>query len=186
MKRVFVNIERCTGCKSCEIACAVQHSKSKDLFTAIFEEPRPQKRTSVEEVLHYSYPSRCMHCVDAPCIRACPRGAMGWDPELERVTVNKDRCIGCFMCAMVCPFGAISVRRPQGIALKCDLCGSRLREGRIPACVESCPTKALIFGEIDELSKTKRLSMAEAIAYAKKEEPVGINPLEILRKMGGF
>lgn len=186
MKRVFINMERCTGCKSCEIACAVQHSKSKDLFTAIFEDPLPQKRTHVEKALQYSYPSRCMHCVDAPCIKACPRGAMFWDRELERVSVNKDRCIGCFMCAMVCPFGAISVRRPQRIALKCDLCGSRLREGRIPACVESCPTRALLFGEIEELSKIKRLYMAETIAYSKKEEPQGMNPLEALRKTGGF
>lgn len=186
MKRVFINMERCTGCKSCEIACAVQHSKSKDLFTAIFEDPLPQKRTHVERALHYSYPSRCMHCVDAPCIKACPRSAMFWDRELERVSVNKDRCIGCFMCAMACPFGAIYVRRPQRIALKCDICGSRLREGSLPACVETCPTKALAFGEIEELSRTKRLDMAETLAYSKKEETKGINPLEFLRQSGGF
>mgnify|MGYP001773670869 CR=1 FL=1 len=186
MKRVFINIERCTGCKSCEIACAVQHSKTKDLFTAIFEDPPPQKRTHVLKALEFSYPSRCMHCIDAPCMKACPRSAMFWDSELERVSINKDRCIGCFMCAMVCPFGAISVRRPERIALKCDLCGSRLREGRIPACVESCPTKALLFGEVEELSKKKGLDMAEKIAYSRKEEPERINPLKILRQMGGF
>jgi len=185
MKRVFINAERCTGCKSCEIACAVQHSKSKNLFTAIFEDPPPQKRTYVEQVINLSYPSRCMHCIDAPCIKACPRSAMGWDKELERVTVNKDRCIGCFMCAMVCPFGAISIRRPQGTALKCDLCGSRLREGMIPACVEACPTKALVFGEIEELSKTKRIGMAEIIAYSKKDLIEGTTPLELLKRLGG-
>ncbi len=186
MKRVFIDFQRCTGCKSCEIACAVQHSRSKDLFKAIFEDPPPQKRTRVLKVAGFSYPSRCMHCVDAPCIKACPRNALYWEEELQRVKVNKNRCIGCFMCAMICPFGAISVRKPQGIALKCDLCGSRLRKGRIPACVEACPTGALRFGEVEELSKMRGLGLAEQVAYSKKEEAEEENPLEILRKLGGF
>lgn len=186
MKRVFINMERCTGCKSCEIACAVQHSRSKTLFSALFEDPPPQKRTYVEQVLQFSYPSRCMHCIDAACAIACPRGAIFWDGELERVSLNKDRCIGCFMCAMVCPFGAISVRKPQRIALKCDLCGSRLREGKEPACVEACPTKALTFGEIEDLSRTRRLEIAEVIAYSRKETQGEKNPLEILRRLGGM
>lgn len=190
MKRVFINIERCVGCKSCEIACAVHHSKSKDLFSALFEEPLPQKRIYVEQAMQFSYPSRCMHCIDAPCIKACPRNAIVWDSELEKVSVNEDRCIGCFMCGMVCPFGAISVMKPQKVALSCDLCSSRLKEGMTPACVEACLTKALIFGEIEELSRTRRLEMAEIIAYSKKEDLKKedlreMNPLEILRKLGG-
>ncbi len=186
MKRIFISIERCTGCKSCEIACAVQHSRTKDLFTAIFEYPLPQTRIHVLRVHEFSYPSRCMHCADAPCIKVCPVKAMFWDSEFQRVSVNKDMCIGCLMCAMVCPFGAISISRAERVALKCDLCVSRLKEGKVPACVESCPTKALVFGDVEELSKKKGLDVAEKSAYSKKEETERTNPLEILRQKGGF
>jgi len=188
MKEVFIKLERCTACKSCEIACAVEHSSSKDLFTAIFERPSPLKRVHVEKAFSFSYPARCLHCADAPCIRACPVGAMSRETDIGSVVVNEDRCMGCFMCAMVCPFGAISLNPGKRTALKCDFCGSRLREGRVPACVEACPTQALLFGEVDVLGREKRMITAETVARAMgsiKDEKSGVTPLDLLRKMGG-
>jgi len=188
MKEVFINIERCTACKSCEIACAVEHSSSRNLFTAIFEAPAPKKRVYVEKAFSFSYPARCMHCADAPCIVACPTGAMSRDKEFGSVLVNEDRCMGCWMCAMVCPFGAILSDTDKKVAMKCDLCRLRLKDGKVPACVEACPTRALTFGEPEDLSKEKRVSTAQIVAIAVsrvKEEKKELTALEVLREMGG-
>jgi len=188
VKEVFINIERCTACKSCEIACAVEHSSSKDIYAAIFEKPVPRKRVHVEKAYSFSYPSKCMHCADAVCITACPTGAMHRDEEMDSVMVNEDRCMGCWMCAMVCPFGAISMGTERGVSVKCDFCKSRLKEGKEPACVEACPTNAMTFGEAEDISKEKRLITAQTVAMAVgriKEEKSKVIPLELLRKMGG-
>lgn len=166
MKNVFADIERCTACRSCEIACAIEHSASKNLFTAVFESPLPRKRIHVEKALSLSYPAMCMHCADPVCGKACPTGAMKRDPESGRVLINDRKCIGCLMCSVACPFGAISAGRALNVAVKCDLCASRVREGKEPACVAACPTRALVFEEQEKLSKEKRVATAEAIATA--------------------
>lgn len=188
MKSVFVDIERCTACKSCEIACAVEHSSSKNLFAAVLEVPRPQKRIHVEKALAFAYPVRCVHCVDAPCVAACPNGSMAREAPGGRVVVDEGRCQGCFMCAMVCPFGAISAHPSAGIAVKCDFCPERLQRGRPPACVEACPTKALMYGEEEDLSKAKRATAAVAVAGAVGRiagRPADASPLGVLRSLGG-
>ncbi|RMD59271.1 MAG: 4Fe-4S dicluster domain-containing protein [Nitrospirae bacterium] len=169
MKGIFININRCTGCKSCEIACAVTHSKNKDLFSAITEFPPPRKRVYVEPVDSYAFASRCMHCKDAPCIIACPNGAMHKDEERGFVLVNEEKCMGCMMCAMVCPFGAITLDLYRGKASKCDFCIERMEVGKEPACVEACPTGALQYGELEELVRQKRRSIAYAVLIASEE-----------------
>ncbi len=188
MKEIFIDIERCTACKACEMACAVEHSVSKDLLSAVFEQPAPQKRVHVEPARAYAYPVRCQHCGDAPCIAACPNGAMHRDLDTGAVIVDESRCQGCFMCAMVCSFGAISSHSTKRVAIKCDLCSDRQRAGENPACVEACPTHALQFGTEDELAKEKRLAAAARIAKAVSQSPeqtVAASPLETLRSLGG-
>ena len=188
MKSVFVDIERCTACKSCEIACAVEHSASKSLFAAVLEQPRPQKRIHVEKALAFAYPVRCVHCADAPCVAACPNGAMSRETALGRVFVNEERCQGCFMCAMVCQFGAISAHPRTGIAVKCDFCPARLKLGLTPACVEACPTGALLYGEEEDLSRATRSAAALAVARAvgvTGRPPADDSPLGVLRSLGG-
>lgn len=189
MKEIFVDIERCTACKACEIACAVEHSDSKSLFGAVFESPPPQKRVHVEPALAYAYPVRCLHCSDAPCVAACPNGAMTKDAVTGAVVVNEDRCQGCFMCAMVCSFGAISAHPTLRVAVKCDRCTDRQALGEQPACVEACPTHALQFGDEADLAKEKRLSAAARIAHAVSgsagRQP-GSTPLDTLRSLRGL
>lgn len=187
MKEIFIDIARCTACKSCEIACAVEHSLSKDLFSAIFETPLPAKRVHVEKAFSFSYPVKCMHCADAACIAACPTGAMYRNYEFGSVNVNTDKCMGCWMCAMVCPFGAIIPDYGIKVAQKCDFCPDRLRKGGEPACVEACPTSAITFGEVKELFRSKRLLSAERVAKAVLvHEDKEITPLEMLRNIGNI
>ena len=190
MKEIFVDIDRCTACKACEIACAVEHSSSKSLLGAVFEDPPPQKRVHVEPAYAYAYPVRCLHCGDAPCIAACPNGAMTRDAVTGAVVVIEDRCQGCFMCAMVCPFGAISVHTAKRTALKCNRCPDRVAVGLRPACVEACPTRALEFGEEEELVGERRLSAASRVAAAVSGSAVAVqekaaSPLDTLRSLRG-
>ncbi|MDY6985229.1 MAG: 4Fe-4S dicluster domain-containing protein [Candidatus Thermoplasmatota archaeon] len=162
MRSVFVTPEHCIGCKHCEIACAVEHSKSKDLFQAISESPISRPRIYVEPGIDYlTFPSKCRHCDPAPCLQVCPTNAIYRDRETEFVEIDHNRCIGCQMCAIVCPFGVISFGKTweagiHNVNIKCDGCIDRLKEKELPACVEACKTGALEFGEINELIKKSR------------------------------
>lgn len=167
MKTVFVNPARCIGCQQCEFACAVEHSKSKDPFLAIFEEPPPKPRIHVESGPWQgaSLPNRCHHCDPAPCQQVCPTGAITRYDEYGLVLVDIDKCIACAMCAMVCPFSAITFQvqangRPaRVVSTKCDGCFDRVRAGEEPACVEVCKADALVFGDLNDIVRAGRAEL---------------------------
>ncbi|MCX8026408.1 MAG: 4Fe-4S dicluster domain-containing protein [Thermodesulfovibrionales bacterium] len=165
-REIFVNIKRCTGCKTCEISCAVEHSKAKNLYSAISELPTPKARLSVEwHQTAGSIPVLCRQCDDAPCMHACITGAIKRDVRGAIVT-DTDKCIGCWTCVMVCPFGVIGRHLQIQKAYRCDRCPDR----EIPACVESCPTKALVFKTVDEYSTNKRYAFVEEMSEAIKQD----------------
>ncbi len=153
---IVVDVERCLGCRSCELACAVEHSVSKDLFKAIEEAPLPQYRVTVEAVGELSAPLQCRHCEDAPCVQICPTHALEKLEVGQPVTAKKELCIGCKWCILVCPFGVIGMDRAGKVIIKCDLCLERTEAGKLPACVEACPTGALRFVKIEKVIKEKR------------------------------
>lgn len=167
MKHIFIDAPRCTGCKSCEIACAVEHSMSKNLYEAILEHPTPPRFNTVIQFDDFNASLRCVHCEDAPCVSVCPTGAISRESKTDLVTYDTSKCIGCWQCAMVCPFGAIYPRyQPdleRKVATKCDGCYQRVGSGNIPACVEACPTNALIYTEADELEKYKKENLMKSI-----------------------
>jgi len=141
MKRIYIKEEYCIGCRLCEIHCLVQHSKSKKIIKAFKREfPRALPRILVEEKGYLSFAIQCRHCEEAPCIEACITGAMHRDKTTGAVLCNEDRCVGCWMCIMVCPFGVIkrNLERKK-IASKCDLCQGE----EMPVCVANCPNEAL-------------------------------------------
>jgi len=155
-KVIMVNIEKCLACKSCEIACAVAHSKSRVLEEAIAERPTPQRRVTVEASGQFAVPLQCRHCEDAPCISVCPTAAIHRPEADGPVLIEQDRCIGCKFCLMVCPFGVIDVSTDGKVMLKCDLCIERTKSGQEPACVEACPTGALTLSNEKDLAAHKR------------------------------
>lgn len=169
MKDLMIRPERCMGCRSCETACAVAHSESKSLFSAIGEKPAPKKRINLEPVpdLGVSLPITCRHCKDAPCVSVCPTKAISQDENASMVSYDPNRCVDCWICSTVCSrftplyhmilvMGCWTssmnhnrkvISRQAEAGIKCDLC-----EGRdMPACVEACPTHALIFTEANEV-----------------------------------
>jgi carbon-monoxide dehydrogenase iron sulfur subunit len=171
MKTVFVNPERCIGCKQCQIACAVEHSQNKTLYEAIFEEPKPRPRVLVAPGLYLdtSFPNKCRHCDPAPCMTVCPTAAIHRDLSTGIVLVDQLKCIACAMCAMVCPFDVITfypTSTNKLAAIKCDHCIERQNRGEVPACVEACKVDALVFGDINELVKSARTRLAESVSVA--------------------
>jgi anaerobic carbon-monoxide dehydrogenase iron sulfur subunit len=150
---IYANPEKCLSCHTCELACAVAHGGGADLLTAVVNKLPLHPRNRVVLGDGMTLPMQCRQCEDAPCTFACPTGACR--QANGQIQIIERNCIGCKQCAMVCPFGAITVRSEEqvvegsltnhGVAKKCDLCATwRAENGKSEsACVEACPTKAL-------------------------------------------
>ncbi|MDS1029483.1 4Fe-4S dicluster domain-containing protein [Bacillota bacterium LX-D] len=152
MKQILVRTERCLGCKSCELTCSTKHSRSKNLYGAVLQGEKPVRRVTVETngAKTLNLPIQCRQCQDPRCVSACMTGAMQLDQETNLVVNKEEKCVGCWMCVMVCPYGAITPDEKGKTAVKCDQC---LAEGHDPACVQACPTKAIQFVEITDFDK---------------------------------
>ncbi len=144
MKRIYIKEKACIGCHLCEVYCQVEHSQSKDLIKALKREaPRPLPRLSVEAKKPVSFAVQCLHCAEPPCVYACLTGALSRDSDSGVVNVDEERCIGCWTCLLVCPFGAIRQDMEQDKIVKCDLCPGEA----MPVCVINCPNEALVYAE---------------------------------------
>jgi carbon-monoxide dehydrogenase iron sulfur subunit len=161
MKELFVRLDRCQGCRSCQLACAVAHSRSKHLFGAIGETPAPRYRLYIERGRGLNIPLTCRHCDPAPCLDACIAGALYRD-ERGAVRRREEACVGCWTCIMVCPYGVVGREKERKMAVKCDRCP----ELEIPACVEACPTKALVYADADSFGAQIRKTVAAVVATA--------------------
>jgi anaerobic carbon-monoxide dehydrogenase iron sulfur subunit len=148
MKRIIVHEEHCIACGLCQVHCLVQHSTSRDIIKAFTSErDRVLSRVTLEEDGPISFALQCRQCQEPACLEACISGAMHRDPETGAVVCDEDRCVGCWMCIMVCPAGAIRQNLAgHGIASKCDLCYGSER----PACVVHCPNEALTYEEVGD------------------------------------
>ncbi len=141
--RIRIHEEFCIGCRLCEIVCIVRHSKSGTLLkTFQREDPRPLPRVRVEEEGYISFALQCRHCDKAPCVENCITGALYRDEVMQAVLCDQDRCVGCWMCVLSCPFGVIQREfQERKVISKCDLCGGE----DMPVCVAHCPNEALTY-----------------------------------------
>lgn len=158
MKRIYCEIKKCLACRSCELACASSHSQSTDLKDAINEKKLAKYRICVESIkekgshnLDQALALQCRHCDEPLCVQACISGGIYKDEKTGNILINTEKCVACWSCIMVCPFGAILKNEDQKIATKCDHCASLDK----PACVNACLTGALSFTSEDKLEKTK-------------------------------
>ncbi len=143
MKNLYYDVKKCLGCKSCEVACAVAHSLAKDLLKAIREEVLSLPRKKVFSSKDKNFPISCRQCKEPKCVDACMAAALVYDKEKGLVQHDETRCVGCWMCVMVCPYGAIRPNLKTRIPLRCDKC----QDKDTPACVAACPTGAIIWQE---------------------------------------
>lgn len=162
MKKIFVIREKCSGCLNCVVACTLAHEDASTYATASKLEPG---RISVQSVKGKPVPLVCHHCEDPACVSACMSGAMQKDPVTGIVSNegNYQKCVGCWMCVMACPHGVISPKKnaDHKVAVKCDLCKTR-KAG--PACIEACPTGAIVYMEEQEFADYKRKVVANSMA----------------------
>jgi len=142
-KRVYLNLDKCCGCRSCAAACAYGHHLQTLLAHSKLD-------TNADLPLH------CLQCDQPACAAACPNDAMK-KQEDGLVQRSYFKCVGCSSCVLACPFGVIKPDLTKYIVPKCDLCIDRLEEGDIPRCVETCTSGALSFEAIDEqISDSKK------------------------------
>ena len=178
-KAILFDSTRCIACRGCQVSCK-QWNETDEVIPAeqngvdavnlgSYENPPDLSPTtwltikffekSEGDSLEWLFSRRsCMHCTDAACVDVCPSGALSHN-EYGFVTYDKDKCIGCGYCSQHCPFDVprlnTNVVTGVGKMDKCTLCTSpsldRISAGEMPACVKTCPTNALVFGEREEL-----------------------------------
>ena len=159
MKAMFIDIDRCNGCRCCQIACKDEHV-SNDWFP--IAKPQPdfgQFWMKVTDVVQGSVPKVrvrymldiCQHCDDAPCIKSCESQAI-YKRDDGIVIIDPGKCNGRRQCLDACPYQVIYFNAEISIAQKCTFCAHLLDDGwKEPRCVDACPTDALRFGEEEEL-----------------------------------
>ncbi|MEZ5818738.1 MAG: 4Fe-4S dicluster domain-containing protein [Hyphomicrobiaceae bacterium] len=207
----FTDTTLCIGCKACEVACKEWNAlpaEAGSLRGTSYDNTGGLSSTTwrhvafVERVRegtddgthmqpfqsHWLMMSDvCKHCSNAPCLEACPTGAI-FRTEFDTVVVQQDICNGCGYCQPACPFGVVEVSEIDGKAHKCTLCYDRMKGGLEPACAKACPTDSIQFGAIDELTERAQhrvaslqsRGVAEAYLYGVPGSPGATGGLDRL------
>jgi Fe-S-cluster-containing hydrogenase component 2 len=155
-KVLYIDHEKCTGCRLCELVCAVSHD-------GVSNPARSRIRVLKWEAEGVYIPMACQQCQDAPCMNVCPVSAISRDEELGRVIVDYDACIGCRSCVSVCPFGAMHFNSTDRRVLKCDVCDGD------PQCVRFCEVNAISFIEADDVAIRRSRQAANRVSVAGKQ-----------------
>ena len=129
VRTLIITPSRCTACRTCELACSFKHLGKNGFGRSrikafMFGEGKNQVVT-------------CFQCDEAACVKVCPVEALSRNESTGAIEVDEDRCIGCGLCSIACPFGHMAHDSRNHIAIKCDLCGGE------PACAAFCPSKTL-------------------------------------------
>lgn len=158
-KMIVVDIDKCTGCGLCELVCSFKHH---DEFNPL----KARIHTNVFWQQEIAIPVVCYQCEEPWCGKICPAAAITIEKDKTSdatvIKVSKEKCVGCKMCMLACPFGNILVL-DRGYAEKCDLC-----EGD-PECVKFCAKGALQFIEPELGIVAKSRGTAERILESYKE-----------------
>jgi len=158
-----IDLKRCIGCDTCVIACKVENDVETGRFRLkvldsnrdpIFEKPQGV----FPNLSQHWLPTMCHHCIDAPCVSACPANTLWRRDEDGLVMLDTEKCIGCQRCAEACPYDALSFDEVHGTADKCTACAHRVAKEEAPSCALVCPTRAIHFGDIhDPASKVAQI-----------------------------
>lgn len=189
---MVIDLSRCVGCNACTLACKVSNGTPPGMF---FSHVETTEEGTYPDAMNVYTPTLCMHCTDAPCVENCPTGASYHDED-GVVRISHADCIGCQTCVNACPYGsrtyvgdeiagyypefgltsqeeAMYARFEVNKVYKCDFCRSKglTESDQGPACVQTCPGKARIFGDLDdpESEVAKLVASGEATQIGTEE-----------------
>jgi tetrathionate reductase subunit B len=176
MKTFVIDVSICNGCYNCQIACKDEHVGND--WTP-YAKPQPDTgqfwlklnefvRGTVPKVKMHYLPVPCMHCDDAPCLKACPVKGVITKREDGLVSINAEKCTGCKNCVDACPYGKIFFNEDLNLAQKCTGCAHLLDRGwKEPRCVDACPTEAIKW--VDEAEAKKLAAAAKTSEFLHPE-----------------
>ena len=187
---ILVDISSCVGCGVCVIACKQENGLPPNIDDAPGKDwpawqwvlPIGPKGVYPDLSMHY-LPVMCMHCEYPPCREACPIPGAIYKREDGVVLVDKDKCDGCkdFVgvpkCIPACPYQVIQFDEKKGIVEFCTLCAHRIDTGLEPACVKTCPTGAMNFGDRDKMVTLANERLAQAKSKFPKAVVTGLDDL---------
>ncbi|WP_203529619.1 4Fe-4S dicluster domain-containing protein [Pseudodesulfovibrio sp. JC047] len=147
---MVIDAAQCIDCKACVVACKVANEvpegQWRNWIKPLSETPVPGAKSQTARF----QPGACMHCDVPTCVEACPTGATYKDMATGEVVIDEGLCIGCGNCVPACPYDARFRNAVKRKADKCNYCPERRAAGLPPACVDTCPTKARVFGDIND------------------------------------
>ncbi|MCL1914615.1 MAG: nitrate reductase [Eubacteriaceae bacterium] len=146
MKRIMIDIDKCTGCLNCSIACMQSHRKDEgNLYTLNLGDKSNESRNYIRQPAPGKYvPLFCRHCDDPECAMACMSGAIMKDKETGLMRYFDEKCASCFMCVMNCSYGMTRPGKSSKV-IKCDFCA---HDPLGPNCVRMCPNKSIYIAEV--------------------------------------
>lgn len=215
-KATLIDVSKCMACRGCQVACKQWNNLPAEPTTngGTYENPPDLSPSTVTRVIFREVATegdfkwlfrkhQCMHCTQAACVELCPSNA-AYSNEFGFTEIDPQRCIGCGVCEKFCPFEVPHVDYETHKARKCWFCLDRVTNGLEPACVKTCPTGALKFGDRSELLDYAHQVMAQSrdgktylygenelgglhvlyllsedpVAYGLPKRPVAPNPFE--------
>jgi anaerobic dimethyl sulfoxide reductase subunit B (iron-sulfur subunit) len=172
-----VNVSKCTGCKTCQVACkSFKDTPASVSFRRVYEYAGGTwqdngDNTWQQNVFAYYVSISCNHCENPICVRSCPTTAMH-KSEDNLISVDHDKCIGCRYCEWACPYGSPQFNPVIRQMTKCDGCIDRVRHNKKPLCVMSCPLRALDFGPIETLrAKYGKVAAIAPLPHGSLSDP---------------
>ncbi len=176
---IYMDTSLCVECHACRLACQLQNQlPPEDTYIKL----KFVERGEFPKVAHLICRQSCLHCLQAPCVEVCPAKAVQKSAQTSLTLYDATKCIGCGLCVKACPFGVPQLK--GGKALRCTGCPDLTESGKAPACVGTCITNALKFGEREQLSQEGEKRVAalkgtfpDTLVYS----PARLGLLQVLR-----
>lgn len=155
-KGFILDYSKCVGCHACIVAC---HNENKTNPFLSWRQINSFNAKKVPLAGFINLSIACNHCIEAPCLKACPAKAYERDIQTGAVIHNSEKCIGCRYCTWACPFDAPKYNHEKGVVEKCHLCNHLIINDINPACANQCPTGALSFGILDSMGSNEQFGI---------------------------